>query len=102
MVYSDRSKLPDGNAGAGFVVFQLGRQIGSDVFPLGKVCVVEDAEVHAALQEIKYAISLSSNRFSEYIWVFIDNYSVARKLLPKTPVLSSQTAYLEALETIKL
>ncbi|POS81906.1 hypothetical protein EPUL_006045, partial [Erysiphe pulchra] len=102
MIYSDGSKLPHGNAGAGFVIFQLGRQIGSGASPLGRLCEVEDAEVHAAVQGIKYAISLPSNRFSKDLWVFIDNYSVARKLLSKTLVLSSQTAYLEALETIKL
>jgi hypothetical protein len=53
IIYSNGSKLLDGNTGAGFVIFQLGRQIGSGASPLGRVCEVEDAEVHAALQGIK-------------------------------------------------
>lgn len=58
--------------------------------------------MYAALQGIKSAIALPSNRFSKDLWVFIDNLNVARKLLSKVPVLSSQSQYLEALETTKL
>lgn len=65
IAYSDGSKLSDGNAGAGFVIFQLGRLIGSGALPLGRVCEVEDADVHVAFQGKNYAISLPSNRFSK-------------------------------------
>lgn len=60
MIYNNGSKLPNGIAGAGFVIFQLGHQIFSGTPPQGMVCEAEDGEVHAALQEIKYAISLTS------------------------------------------
>ena len=102
LIYSDGSKLPNGNAGAGFVIFQLGRQICTGASPLGKLCEANDAEAHAALLGIKSAIALPSTRFSKDLWVFVDNYSVSRKLLSKTSVWSSQAIYLEALETTKL
>ncbi|CCU82499.1 endonuclease/reverse transcriptase [Blumeria hordei DH14] len=56
-IYSDGSKLPDGN---------------SDPY---------DAEAHAALQGIRAAIKLPSARFANDARTFIDNIEVARKLL---------------------
>ncbi|KHJ31151.1 hypothetical protein EV44_g4130 [Erysiphe necator] len=36
LVFTDGSKLPDGRAGIGYVIFQLDRQISSGSSPLGK------------------------------------------------------------------
>lgn len=101
-VYSDGSKLPNGNLGAGFVIFQHGRLVCSGASPLGSSIEVEDAEVRAALQGIKAAIALPTTRFSKDLWVFIDNRNVANKILSKTPVFSSQSTYSETIEITKL
>ncbi|KAI1005071.1 hypothetical protein K3495_g3142 [Podosphaera aphanis] len=101
-VYSDGSKLPDGNAGGGYVIYQFGIQVCAKSFPLGKHKESYDAEIRAAQQGIHAAVALPSARFSNNLWIFIDNEEVARKILTNTPTTSSQQAFLEALEAPKI
>ncbi|KAI1002799.1 hypothetical protein K3495_g5405 [Podosphaera aphanis] len=63
-IYSDGSKLCDGNSGGGYVIFQYGIRLCSEAFPLGKFRDSYDAEAHAALRGIRAAISLPSARFA--------------------------------------
>ncbi|KAI1005056.1 hypothetical protein K3495_g3165 [Podosphaera aphanis] len=101
-VYSDGSKLPDGNAGGGYVIYQFGIQVCAKVFPLGKHKEPYDAEIRAAQQGIHAAVAVPSARFSNNLWIFIDNEEVPRKILTNTPATSSQQAFLEALEAPKI
>ncbi|KAI0995332.1 hypothetical protein K3495_g12850, partial [Podosphaera aphanis] len=98
LVYSDGTKLPNGNTGGGFVIYQFGIQVRKEAFPLGQFKECLDAEVHAALLGIRAAIALSSARFANNMWIFTDNEEVARKLLTKTPTTSAQSIFLEALK----
>ncbi|KAI0997828.1 hypothetical protein K3495_g10361 [Podosphaera aphanis] len=100
-VYSDGSRLPDGNAGGGFVIFQLGRIIQTKAFPLGKGKEIYDAEANAALRGIQAALALSTTRFSNNLWVFIDNFEVAKKLSKLATTTSSQEIFIDALEAVK-
>ena len=63
-IYSDGSKLLDGNSGDGYVIFQFGIRVCSEAFLLGNFKDPYDAEAHAALQEIRAANKISSARFS--------------------------------------
>ncbi|KAI1002862.1 hypothetical protein K3495_g5340 [Podosphaera aphanis] len=101
-VYLDGSKLPDGNAGGGYVIYQFGIQVCAKSFPLGKHKESYDAEIRAAQQGIYAAVALPSARLSNNLWIFIDNEEVARKILTNTPTTSSQQAFLEALEAPKI
>ncbi|KAI0994881.1 hypothetical protein K3495_g13301 [Podosphaera aphanis] len=101
LVFSDGSKLPDGKTGSGFVIYQFGIKVCSKAFPLGHQRDCFDAEAFGALQGIRAAIALPSARFSNDIWIFIDNVEVATKLLTKTPTVSAQPIFLEALEVAK-
>ena len=85
---SDGSKATEGNIGVGFLIFQLGRQTHSSSQSLGKNLEVHDAEVLAALHGIRDAITLSTTRFSNNLWIFLDNKQVAQKLLSKLPARS--------------
>ncbi|KAI0993744.1 hypothetical protein K3495_g14440 [Podosphaera aphanis] len=96
LVYSDGSNLEDKRSGAGYVIFQFGLQVREEALPLAKQKEVEDAEVLAALKGIHAAISLPSARFSNDIWIFLDNQEVARKLLSISDTAISQAAYLDA------
>lgn len=94
LIYSDGSKLPDGNSGSGFVVFQFGLRVCSGATSLGNYKDSYDAEAHGALQGLRAAISLPSARFSNDAWVFLDNLDVARKLLTTTSK-TSQSVFLD-------
>ncbi|KAI0997971.1 hypothetical protein K3495_g10218 [Podosphaera aphanis] len=100
-VTSDGSKLSDGKTGSGFIIYQFGIKVCSKVFRLGHQRDCSDAEAFAALQGIHVAIALPSARFSNDIWVFIDNFEVATKLLTRTSTVSAQPIFLEALEVAK-
>ncbi|KAI0994466.1 hypothetical protein K3495_g13716, partial [Podosphaera aphanis] len=101
LVYSDGARLPDGNAGGAFAIFQLGRKIRTDAFPLGNGKEIYDAEACAALEGIRAASSLPSTRFSNNLWIFIDNLEVAKRLLTKASSTSSQETFIDALEVAK-
>ncbi|KAI0999062.1 hypothetical protein K3495_g9133 [Podosphaera aphanis] len=101
-VYSDGSKLPDGNAGGGYVIYQFGIQVCAKSFPFGKHKESYDAEIRAAQQGINVAVALPSARFSNNLWIFIDNEKIARKILTITPITSSQQAFIRALEAPKI
>ncbi|KAI1003965.1 hypothetical protein K3495_g4240 [Podosphaera aphanis] len=101
-LYSDGSKLPNGNAGRGFVAFQIGIQVCAGAYPLGKHKETFDAEAFAVLQGIHAAAALPTARFSKDLWIFIDDEEVASKLLRRTPIISSQPIFLQALEAAEL
>ena len=100
-IYSDGSKLSDGNSGSGYVIFQFGIRVCSEVFPLGKFKDPYDAEAHADIQGIRAAIKLPSARFANDAWIFIDDIEVARKLLTTKPSKSSQSIFADSLEEAK-
>lgn len=101
LVYSDGSKLTNGNTGWGYVIFQIGRRVCSGSGPLGNTIEVQDAEVHATLHGIRAALSLPSARFANNLWLFLDNKGVAKMLLKSSPVRSSQSLYTEFWELEK-
>jgi ribonuclease HI len=80
-VFSDGSKLSNGQTGGGFAVFQAGHQFLHSSFPLGPNKDVFDAEAEAALAGLKAAISLETARFATNLWVILDNLEVALRLL---------------------
>ncbi|KAI0997657.1 hypothetical protein K3495_g10530 [Podosphaera aphanis] len=51
---------------------------------------------------IQAAIALPSTRFSNDLWIFIDNLEVAKKFLTKNNSTSSQEIFLDALEAVKI
>ncbi|KAI0991467.1 hypothetical protein K3495_g16720, partial [Podosphaera aphanis] len=95
---TDGSKLPDGKSGGGFVIYQLDRQISSGAFPLGTHQEAYDTEVYAALRGIQAATVLPTARFANNLWIFVDNIEVAKKLLTKPSLTSSQSSFLSFLE----
>ncbi|KAI1004606.1 hypothetical protein K3495_g3606 [Podosphaera aphanis] len=101
LVYSDAAKLPDGNTGGGFAIFQLGRKIRTEDFPLGNGKEIYDAEACAALEGIRAATALPSACFSNNLWIFIDNLKVAKRFLTKANSTSSQETFIDALEVAK-
>lgn len=102
LIYSDGSKLPDGNSGDGFVIFQYGLQARSEAFPLGKFRDSYDAEAHAALQGLRAATTLPTVRFANNLWLFLDNADVAGTILTSKPSKSSQSTFLSFFETAKI
>ncbi|KAI0995578.1 hypothetical protein K3495_g12603 [Podosphaera aphanis] len=101
LVRGDGSKLPDGKTGSGITIYQFGIKVCSKAFPLDHQKDCFDAEAFAALQGIRAAIALPSARFSNDIWVFIDNVEEETKLLKRTPTVLAQAIFLEALEVAK-
>ncbi|KAI0995572.1 hypothetical protein K3495_g12609 [Podosphaera aphanis] len=101
LVHSDGAKLPDGKAGAGFAIFQLGRKIWTDAFPLGNGKEIYDAEACAGLEGIRAAIASPSTHFSNNLWIFIDNLEVAKRFLTKANSTSSQETFIDGLEVAK-
>ncbi|KAI0994358.1 hypothetical protein K3495_g13824 [Podosphaera aphanis] len=79
----------------------FGIRVFSEAFPLRKFRDSYDAEARAALRGICAASSLPSARFACYAWLFIDNTDVARKLSTKSPPKSSQSVFLDFMETAK-
>ncbi|KAI0998731.1 hypothetical protein K3495_g9465 [Podosphaera aphanis] len=82
LVYTDGSKQLNGNAGIGYVIYQLGLKVCSGAVPLGNSKEIFDAEAFAALCGIEKAVSLSSARFASNVWVFLDNLEVAIHVTP--------------------
>lgn len=96
-VYTDASivETPSGRrVGAGFVIYQANHLINRSSIPLSPTLSIFDAEIQAASSAIEFALSLSSTRFSNDLWIILDNQEVARQLL-KTPVCSSQDKFVQ-------
>ncbi|KAI0993970.1 hypothetical protein K3495_g14214 [Podosphaera aphanis] len=98
LVYTDGSKLSNGNAGSGYVIYQLGLKVCSSAVPLGISKEIFDAEAYAALYGIQKAVGLSSARFANNVWVFLDNLQVALQLLSLPYCSTSQSIFLKAIE----
>ena len=97
ILYSDGSKLPDGQAGAGFVGYQGGQQVLQQSIPLGKQKEVYDAEVLDALAGLRASLQLPSTKFASGLWICLDNLEVATQLLSH-PIGSSQIHFQEFAE----
>ncbi|KAG2000709.1 hypothetical protein GB937_010915, partial [Aspergillus fischeri] len=67
-VFSDGSKLSNGQTGGGFAVFQARHQFLRSSFSLGPNKEVFDAEAEAALAGMKAAMSLETARFATNLW----------------------------------
>lgn len=91
IVYSDGSKLQDGQAGAGFAITQF-RTTRRESHPLGDSAEVFDAEATAALLGAKAALLLPFNRLAKDLWVCLDNLEVAMRLLSHS-LTSSQSVF---------
>ncbi|KAI0994497.1 hypothetical protein K3495_g13685 [Podosphaera aphanis] len=98
LVYTDGSKLSNGNAGSGYVIYQLDLKVCSGAVPLGISKEIFDAEAYAALCGIQKAVGLSSARFANNVWVFLDNLQVALQLLSLPYCSTSQSIFLKAIE----
>ncbi|KHJ31358.1 hypothetical protein EV44_g3799 [Erysiphe necator] len=94
---TDGSRLVNGNSGGGSAIFQIGRQINIDAFPLRVNIEPFDTEVLAALRGIQTAVSLPTTRFARDLWGSVDNIEVARKILTKSSSISSQTTSFDIL-----
>jgi ribonuclease HI len=80
-VFTDGSKLANSMAGAGFALYQSGKQFLRLSFPLGPNKEVFDAEAEAALAGIKAALEIYTARFATNLWICLDNLEVATRLL---------------------
>jgi ribonuclease HI len=80
-VFTDGSKLANGIAGAGFALYQSGRQFLQSSLSLGPNKEVFDAEAEAALAGIKAALKLHTACFATNLWICLDNLEVATRLL---------------------
>ena len=97
-VFTDGSKLPNRMAGAGFVLYQSGKEYLHSSFSLGPNKEVFDAEAEAALAGLKAAIQFHSARFATNLWVCLDNLEVATRLL--SPSTGSSQEVFENFRTI--
>ena len=97
IVYTDGSRMEselNPRVGCGIIIYQAGRVLLRKSIPLNPELTAFDAEVMAATSAIKLAIPLSTARFSNNLWILLDNLDVARRLLT-TPVCSSQGAFIQ-------
>ncbi|KAI0998687.1 hypothetical protein K3495_g9508 [Podosphaera aphanis] len=94
-----RSKNPEKtHSSDGYVIYQLGFKLCSGALPLGISKENFDAEAYAALCGIQKAVGLSSARFANNVWVFLDNLQVALQLLSVPYSSTSQNIILKAIE----
>lgn len=101
IVYTDGSKTTDGRVGTGFVVFQMNRLVFSGARRLGTNNEVQDAEVSAVLHGIKAALALSTIRYANDMWIFLDNKEVTLTL-KNAAIKSSQLVYNEITKANKI
>lgn len=100
VVYSDAScsESPSGNrVGGSVVIHQAGQTILQKCIPLSPKLSIFDAEVTAAAIAIEEALNLPTARFSNDLWILLDNQDVARLLLQK-PTRSSQIKFIHFAE----
>jgi hypothetical protein len=84
IVYTDGSKLDNGNAGAGFAISQFG-VTHMEPYPLGPSAEIFDAEAIAALLGARAALLRPSNQLAKDLWICLDNLEVALRL-PSPPL----------------
>lgn len=97
IVYTDASLIetPSGHkAGGGAVIYQANQVIKQISTPLSPSLSIFDAEIHAAVFALETALSISTTRYSNNLWIILDNQDVARQLL-KTPACSSQDKFIQ-------
>jgi ribonuclease HI len=80
VVYTDGSKLQNGNAGAGYALV-LSEATVKEAFALGPSAEIFDAEAIAALLGAQAALRHSSNGLAKNAWICLDNLEVAKRLL---------------------
>jgi hypothetical protein len=68
-------------AGAGFAIYQSGKQFLQSSIPLGPNKEVFDAEAEAALAGAKAAFQLHTACYATNLWICLDNLEVATRLL---------------------
>jgi ribonuclease HI len=91
VVYTDGSKLENGNAGAGYAISQFGHT-HKESYPLGPSAEIFDAEAIAALLGARAALIHPTNRLAKDLWVCLDNLEVAVRLLSPS-LTSSQSVF---------
>jgi hypothetical protein len=96
IVYTDGSKLDNGNAGAGFAISQFG-VIHREPYSLGPSAEIFDAEAIAALLGARAAFLHPSNQLAKDVWICLDNLEVALRLLSPS-LTSSQSVFASFLE----
>ncbi|POS81949.1 hypothetical protein EPUL_006497, partial [Erysiphe pulchra] len=92
IAYTDASRIDsptDACVEGGVVIYQAGQVILRKDISLSPTLSTFDAEVIIATKAIEEALLLPTIRFSNVIWLLIDNQEVARKLL-RTPLCSFQ------------
>jgi ribonuclease HI len=89
-VFTDGSKLANGMAGAGFAIYQSGRQFLQSSIPLGPNKEVFDAEAEAALAGAKAAFQLHIACYATNLLICLDNLEVATRLLSPFTGLSQE------------
>lgn len=94
IVYSDGSKLPSGQAGAGFIIRQGKRTLMSKAISLPNHTEVFDAEAIAACEGLREALELYVTMFATNLWLLLDNKEVATRLVSKHTG-SSQEVFVE-------
>lgn len=101
LVYTDGSKSPDGKIGTGFAIYQMDRQITIGGYPLGPHNEIQDAEAHAILFGICAALSLSTTRFANDLWVLTDSQKVVKILSENTNFKTSAKVFEKIVEADK-
>lgn len=81
--------------GYGINNYQLGPVLLRKSNPLDNNVTAFDAEVIAVTSAVKLAILQPTARFSNNLWIFLDNLEVARRLY-FTPIYSSQDAFTQS------
>lgn len=84
IIYSDGSKLENGQAGGGYVGFQASSQFLHHSLPLGPNREVFDAEAEAALAGLDAAMAHPIAQRATNLWICLDNLEVAIHLLSST------------------
>jgi ribonuclease HI len=96
IVYTDGSKLQNGNAGAGYAISQFG-VTHKESYPLGPSAEIFDAEAIAALLGARAALLHPLNRLAKDVWVCLDNLEVALRLQSPSPA-TSQSVFISFME----
>ncbi|EDN95206.1 hypothetical protein SS1G_11082 [Sclerotinia sclerotiorum 1980 UF-70] len=91
VIFSDGSKLANGNTGGGFVGYQDNHKFCEGSLPLGRMKEVYDSEAIAAFEGLKAAISSIESRIATDIYICLDNIEVAARLLSKSTGSSQDT-----------